>query len=328
MLVLRLCLILTLCSLPVQAELQWKSLGAAPWKARFEHGSAIDRAGRIVIAGGAFLPLGPYLNDSWAFENGKWTQLPDSTWDERADIGLAALPNGTVVLVGGQREDGAYASKNDVHVLHKGAASWEDKGPAPWDARIGHTLTACPDGSLILVGGSSSRTNVFYKLFADVWRMSLDGKWSQITEKAPWAARFDHRTVCLSDGSLVMAGGGERLQNFNDMWRMTKDGAWTQIQKKCPWRARTDFMMAAGSDDTIVLAGEFSDTWKLEGVLQGKLQWTRQQDMPFPKAQRWKTDLLALPNNRFVVAGGEQTTSNDAFNDLWELSEGADAMVV
>merc|ERR1712083_1064315 len=100
---------------------------------------------------------------------------------------------------------------------------------------------------------------------------SPNGTWTQITAKAPWGQRWLHRTVCLSDGSLIFSGGHykgfQAAGDFNDVWRMSPDGHFKQLEASAPWKPRRMFMMSAGPDDVIVVAGGtgHGDTWTMTG---------------------------------------------------------------
>lgn len=269
---------------------------------------------------------GIWFNDAWALENGEWHELPKSTWDERGDFGFVALPNGTLLVAGGQQRFYEHGNPpmNDVHVLHKGASEWEQMDDAPWSPRVGHHMASCPDGSIIMTGGANMANCVMCDFYADVWRLSPQGIWTQIIEKAPWGERRLHRTVCLSDGSLIFSSGHSKghvmrpAKEFNDLWRMSPTGKFEKLKASAPWEPRTQFMMSAGPNDVIVVAGGYTntetlgygDTWTVTGAAassEAVLSFQQQQDtFPFDAAgMRWEAGMAALPNNTHVLIGGK-----------------------
>lgn len=315
------------------AKLDWVFVGSTPFGKRFSHGTVGDADGRIIVAGGAssLEESGRWFNDAWALEHGEWHGLPASTWSPRGDFGFAALPNGTLVLAGGQQQDEqGHAATNDVHVLHKDAPGWERLPNAPWEPRVGHHMAACPDGSVVVTGGVAAAICVFCKAYEDVWRLSPEGEWTRITEKAPWGKRRDHRTVCLSDGSLIFSGGHykgfQAAGDFNDIWRLSSTGEFEQLQSSAPWKPRRMFMMSAGLNDIIVVAGGVGhgDTWTVKGAASnGTLTFERQQPaFPFDATgERWEAGLAALPNNTHVLVGGMNQPHGveGVYDDVWML---------
>ena len=188
----------------------------APWTGRYQHTSVALPDGSIVLMGGENFRLSVRFNDVWRStdQGATWTRMTAAApWTARDRHASVALPDGSIVLMGGY--DGNR--RNDVwRSTDQGAAWTQMTASAPWTARSSHTSVALPDGSIILMGGyywdgSSNRLN-------DVWRSTDQGAtWTQITAAAGWTARYDHSTVALPDGSIVLMAG---VYNLFDVWRL------------------------------------------------------------------------------------------------------------
>jgi hypothetical protein len=166
---------------------------------------------------------GSRRNDVWRStdQGATWTQLTAAaTWTGRERHSSLALPDGSLVLMGGW-DDGSF--RNDVWRSTDQGASWtQQTAAAEWTARFGHSSVALGDGSLVLIGGwdISSRRN-------DVWRSTDQGAtWTLMTGRIPipWTGRSGHSSVALGDGSIVLMGGADGSYR-NDVWRLETAGS-------------------------------------------------------------------------------------------------------
>ena len=91
----------------------------------------------------------------------------DAGWSARQMHTSVAMPDGSIVLMGGEDESGRL---NDTWRSTDGGATWtEVNASAGWTARQMHTSVALPNGSIVLMGGYNGTT-----YFNDTWR-STDG---------------------------------------------------------------------------------------------------------------------------------------------------------
>ncbi|KLK88177.1 hypothetical protein SZ63_03765 [Methanoculleus sediminis] len=196
---------------------------------------------------------------------GAWTeQTGDAAWPERFQHDSVAMPDGSIVVMGGL--DDEEDPLNDTWRSTDGGTTWTRQTEhAGWTARALHTSVALPDGSILLTGGDDEST---WK--NDAWR-SADGgaTWTQVTDSADWTGRRYHTAVALPDGSIVLTGGHDGVWK-NDAWRSTDGGAtWTELPDT-GWPARSMFASVAASDGSIVLMGGFNgtavfnDVWRLQ----------------------------------------------------------------
>jgi uncharacterized repeat protein (TIGR02543 family) len=190
------------------------------WSARMAHASVVMPDGKILVMGG--FDGSDYLNDIWCSDDGgeTWAQVivtSDDFWSVRAALTSVVLPNGDVLVMGG--DDGSDCL-NDIWRSTDGGATWTELTEhAGWTPRWMHTSVVLPDGSVLVMGGGDDSTN-----FSDVWR-STDGgtTWIELTEHAEWIPRIMHTSVVLPDGGVLVMGGA--IANQNDVWRLATAGS-------------------------------------------------------------------------------------------------------
>lgn len=322
--------LLSLLGLPLVSS-TWTQLPDAGWSPRSAFRMVVS-GDDVIVAGGTDDPS-RFFNDAYRMNlsDGSWYPLPFATpqWGARASFGMSALKNGTIVLTGGQQEDGGHASFQDVWALD--ALKWRQLPDAPWRRRVGHAQSTCrgADGSdrIIISGGASTDAGIFISVYNDVWSMSLDGRWTQLAN-VPWKKRFLHATTCLSDGSLVLTGGHSGFQDFNDVWLMSSSGQWNQLVDAAPFSKRSRFGMVTFPDDS-VLAGEGmskEDFWFTEDIRNGS--WQSLGRPPF--SERYDYGMVALPkgdavNGRSALIAGGTLLENGIhnYNNVYRLDIGA-----
>ena len=115
-------------------------------------------------------------NDVWrSTDNGAtWTQITASAeWVGRYSHTSAAMPDGSIVLIGGFTPNGIM---NDMWRSTDNGATWTQvNASAGWTVRWGHTSVAMPDGSIVLMGGYGE--DATFK--NDVWRFQSTGSSAQ-----------------------------------------------------------------------------------------------------------------------------------------------------
>ncbi|RZI81444.1 MAG: kelch repeat-containing protein, partial [Rubrivivax sp.] len=116
-----------------------------------------------------------------------------------------ALPDGSVMIVGGQRDPEGMPSDAPPPVLST-VERWQDDqvqaAPSLALARAQHSTTALPDGGLLVVGGQGAQGQAL----AQVERWDPAGKrWQTIAPLR--TARYRHSATLLSDGRVLVAGG-------------------------------------------------------------------------------------------------------------------------
>lgn len=237
---------------------------------RYGQSSVVLSDGSILLMGGlAGYENVTMFNDTWqSADYGKtWTLVNASPgWSARYFSASVAMPDGTVVLMGGRDESDTL--KNDVWQSEDNGRTWTlVNANAGWSERSVHTAVAMPDGSLILMGGWDD-----ISALNDTWKSVDSGKtWTLVNASPGWPARQAPVSVVMPDGSILLMGGNTDDDNYlNDMWRSTDSGAiWTQVNASSGWPARSHHCGAAMPDGSVVLMGGwddnviYNDTWRL-----------------------------------------------------------------
>ena len=259
---------------------------------------------------------------AWFFGDENWT-VPawtrvnaSSGWSKRYSHTSVAMPDGSIVLMGGQDSVGY---KNDVWRSTNNGTSWtQQKANAEWSARYGHTSVAMPDGSIVLMGGYGTT------YYHDVWRSTNNGaSWTQQTANAGWSARKWFTSVSMPDGSIVLMGGNNGI-SLNDVWNSTDNGnVWTRVTASAEWSARNGHTSVAMPDGSIVLMGgndgnAKNDVWR---STNNGTMWTEVNTNADWSARYGHTS-VAMPDGSIVLMGGNAAASY--YNDVWNsLDNGA-----
>ena len=244
---------------------------SAGWSARSEHSSVVMPDGSIVLMGGfgGYDNDNFYKNDVWrSTDNGAtWTQQTASAgWSARHYHSSVAMPDGSIVLMGGQ--DVSLSIKNDTWRSKDNGATWtEMTASAGW--RAAPSTVAMPDSSIVVIGGGGGN---------DVWRSTDNGatwtqinagtRWTQANASTVWTPRYGQSSVAMPDGSIVMVGGYD-ADYKNDVWRSTDNGiTWRLANASAGWSARYWHSSVAMPDGSIVLMGGNTgglknDVWRL-----------------------------------------------------------------
>ncbi len=210
----------------------WMLVNASSgWSGRAYHTSVAMPDGSIVLMGGESM-LGNLMNDVWrSTDNGStWKQINSSSgWSKRGSFCSVAMPDGSIVLMGGSIPTPPHKT-NDVWLsTDKGAIWTQMTANAGWSVRNGQTCLAMPDGSIVLMGGISINT-VPAAIKNDTWRSIDNGKtWMEVNASSGWSARARHTSVAMPDGNIVLMGGSDWKNNFynniNDVWRFMPAGS-------------------------------------------------------------------------------------------------------
>ena len=310
----------------------WPQVNASSgWTGRDYHSSVVLPDGSIVLMGGTGASI---FNDVWrSTDKGvTWTRMTGLTgaeWSARYGHTSVALPDGSIVLMGGW-DIGGYPL-NDVWLSTDNGATWtQQTAGAGWTTRYGHTSVVLPDSSIVLMGGYNG-----VSVLRDVWRSTDKGAtWGRMTETAAWMAdtgyirsRGGFSSVALPDGSIngsiiVMGGQGYLGVHLNDVWRSQDKGVtWTQVTgiNGAEWTGRHAHSSVVMPDGSIVLMGGigasiFNDVWRSTDY---GATWVKVNENAGWTA-RYGHSSVVLPDGRIVLMGGYVPYSG-LKNDVYRL---------
>ena len=269
--------------------LTWTEVTAsAGWPGRYDYSSVVIPDGSIVLMGG-LNNNSVGLNDVWrSTDNGTtWTEMNASAgWSSRWGFSSVAMPDGSIVLMGGYRSIGG--TLNDVWRSTDDGATWTEMSPPIEYDQYGNPIgggargreevyfsaVTMPDGSIVLMGGYNYQYPWdIWTNYNDVWRSTDDGAtWTEMTVNAGWRARYQFSSVAMPDGSIVLMSGLPRT--LDDVWRSMDNGStWTEMTANARWPGRCDYSSVVIPDGSIVLMGGLNnnsvglnDVWRLQPV--------------------------------------------------------------
>jgi hypothetical protein len=222
-----------------------------------------------------------------------FTALSNSLGVQRGDAVSATLPDGRVLIAGGQNEGGFISDAELFNPTGDTFAKLEGAGREPAEARQGAAAAALPDGRILILGGSNSSgdlsTAELFDPAGDTFT-KLEGAGGEMT-----VAREHPLAVAMPDGQVLIAGGSTEVLEFGFI-------------------RREEVVSSAELFDPT------SDTFtKLEGP-------GRETAEP-----RWGPAAAALPDGQVLIAGGRYQGSAELFDpasDIFTKLEGAGRSMV
>jgi N-acetylneuraminic acid mutarotase/plastocyanin len=183
----------------------WSS-AAAMHDARYGQAALTLPDGRVLVIGGDELGSSPAdLNGVEAYDlsTNTWTQLPSLT-DAREQFGAVALPDGGVVVVGGDQYDPSTSSFVQLATAERytppvaGTARADTLPVGRW----GHVAVRLQDGRVLIAGGSTATSN--YTSSVEVYDPDTNA-WSNAAPMNEGRQYF--AAVTLKDGRVLAVGG-------------------------------------------------------------------------------------------------------------------------
>ena len=242
----------------------WTQQNASAWSARYGSTSVVLSNGTIVFMGGV-TSGGVRQNDTWVSSDkgGNWTRVNlSSGWQSRLEHVSLLLPDGSIVLIGGNINISATGRVNDTWRSTDNGVTWTlMNASSTWLGRKQFGGVVMQDGSIVITGGLATSGNK-----NDTWRSTDNGAtWTQQNASAAWTARYGFSTIRMPDDSILLMGGNDGSMK-NDIWRSTDKGiTWTQITAGAAWIPRlyaTTNLLPNGSIILVGGQGGTNSIWK------------------------------------------------------------------
>ncbi len=252
----------------------------APWPARSRHAAVGLPDGSIVVMGGRGAS-NAILNDVWrSTDKGvTWTkQVENAPWPARDSHAAVALPDGSIVLMGGA---GGSEYADVWRSGDKGVTWTQQTAGAAWGIRYGLAAVALPDGRIAMTGGYHYDSTL-PRTYDDLWISADNGvSWNVQaldTTTGIFYGRRYHGSVALPDGSILIVGGSGpgRVGTWgwwNDVVRLVDRGTSWSIQRY-DWQLRRAHSCVLLRDGSVAVFGgetnpdrnwdQQNDAWLLE----------------------------------------------------------------
>lgn len=277
--------------------------------ARLLHTATLLPSGRILVAGGSAdnnefgIASTETYDPTVAPSTGTWT-FTGSMQNARESFSMTLLPNGKVLVAGGENGHGTYTTSAELY--DPTTAAWTNTGSLNI-ARYMHTATLLPNGKVLVTGGIGS---TFYISTSELYDPTA-GTWA--TNGAMNIGRYGHTATLLSNGKVLVAGGTTGT-NSTELYDPNSN-AWTLTGKMINQRSfHTAILLPNGK--VLVVGG----TQSTESVTMAELYdpvtglWSPAGQTR--AAQYLFTVAVLLPNGNVLVAGKDVNDSPvaDLFN--------------
>ena len=182
----------------------WSSAGVLHAR-RFWHTATLLTSGQVLVTGGLYVngndPV--YIADAELYDasSNSWTSV-GAMQIGRLMHTATLLPNGKVLVVGGDTASGATAT---TEIFDPATNSWSYAQSVP-AARFSHTATLLSSGRVLVTGGHDSGVDYSASYLSDAQLYDPDGdNWSAAGVLT--TARGLHTAALLENGSVLVAGG-------------------------------------------------------------------------------------------------------------------------
>lgn len=289
--------------------------------------------GYVVLFGSIGLSNTGYLNDTWTFAHGSWTNVtktvgPLPRWVSSMTYDGA---DQAVMLFGGY-----YQPNNLGDTWFFSGGNWSQwtaggNGSPPYPAnRANATMAFDPALSAVVLFGGAAPSG---SLLSDTWTFS-GTNWSSIPNAGvPPARSLASMTYDSHDHYLLLFGGLGPNGPLNDTWSFA-NGTWTNRTGAgtAPDPRSAAAMVDDPADGYVVLfggavhapgqpIGDRNDTWTYANG-----QWTSLAPRPAPAPRHGVSAAFDAPDDYVLLFGGEGATANPPayvqYGDTWSFHSG------
>jgi hypothetical protein len=290
--------------------------------ARDQHTATILQDGRVLVAGG-FQASGGTATALAVAElydpgSGAWTAAASMSV-ARAGQTATALPNGRVLVVGGQNQSGALAT---AELYDPATNHWSAAGQLQ-TARYGQAAVLLTTGKVLVAGGRASQSapvssTELYDPAANTWSAGPNLS----------VGRSDLTATLLDDGRVLVAGGDASASTVSAP-QATAD--LIDPQGRAATRAVNMGAGRAGQTATLLLDGRVLVTGGTSGTPRAEVYapalgtWSA---VAAPAAARRFSAAVLLPSGQVLVAGGSDSaalSSAEVYNaatNTWAAAAG------
>lgn len=242
-----------------------------------------------------------------------WTPLePPNSPEARQGHTLVTLPDGRVVMFGGQGENDILF--NDLNIFRD---TWQPETPLndPPSARKNHVAWSESD-KLYIFGGNGNST-----LLNDLWSYDLNTKsWSQLQPSGTPPDPRESTSAFNYNGDLYLIGGEGESSRMSDVWYYNiQANSWNK------WGHSPSSISGAAAfvhEDNLFIFG--TTRWTMAADLTTK-QWRDFQPTPTP-SPRYLAGSAQTTSTGFLIGGEgsvlQDTWSFDFVSESWtQLSD-------
>jgi serine/threonine protein kinase len=255
----------------------------------------------------------PYLAQQWL--------LTASMRTTRVLHTATLLPDGRVLVVGGQDTQGHALASAELYDPHTG--TWMATG-SMIDAHVYHTATLLPNGKVLIAGGCLDNAGLFRPCAAELYEPST-GRWKATGSMS--TGRRQHTATLLQNGKVLVAGGccdiwghplssAELYDPSTGRWTATGNMTTARIAHTATLLSNGKVLVSGGccdpSDHTSVNAELYdprTGTWAPTGRMS---------------AEREDHTATLLPDGKVLVSGGPATRAElyDPSTGTWTTTGG------
>lgn len=257
-----------------------------------------------------------------------FTGLSNSLNVPRGDAASADLPDGRVLIAGGQNEGGFISGAELFNPIGDTFTRLEGAGREPAEARQGAAAALLPGGQVLIVGGSNSSGDLSTaEVFdpASETFTKLEGAGAEMT-----VAREHPLAVALPDGQVLIAGGSTEFLEFGffrreevvssaELFDPATD-TFTKLEGAARETAEPRWGPAAAalSDGQVLIAGgRYQDSAELFDPLSDTFTKLEGPGRGLVEARQGATATL-LPDGQVLIAGGLSGVTNLTSAELFD----------
>jgi hypothetical protein len=224
----------------------------------------------------------------------------------RAEHLTVMLPFGRVLVIGGMESNEVPSAE----LYDPATGEWTVSGSLAQARRGGMSAVALADGGVLVTGGATPAIGAPLAL-AELWE-ATSGAWRQA--KPMITARTGHASMLLDDGRVMVAGGA--IGAFSEIYDAHSD-SWVIGPRQPPRQAEAVNVFAPGAEPSLILS-------RLT-VWNERFETEAKPAVPGLRMWRKAAALTALPDGRFLSAGGYTGSSVTRFAEIYDPATGMSA---